>query len=68
MLCWYNAFGEPPQRDLQKHDVIFTEVDFLKENLVRIFLCVDFGFHVLILLFFVSLLFNCFNKVVTAYN
>lgn len=34
ILCWYNAFGEPPQHDLQKHDVVFTEVDFQKENMV----------------------------------
>ena len=39
ILCWYNAFGEPPQRDLQKHNVIFTEVDFQKENLVRLSFC-----------------------------
>lgn len=40
VLCWYNSFGEPPQRDLQKHDVMFTEVDFQKENLVSAVLSV----------------------------
>ena len=48
ILCWYNAFGEPPQRDLPKHEVIFTEVDYQKENLVCCRLAKTSYYHSLI--------------------